>query len=73
VAGDERLVERLRYDEFLPLGSRMRVRQALERGPPDEPRDCLKQTLQKAGAAKLMTPELIATLCDHARATCAPS
>jgi hypothetical protein len=23
--------------------------------------------LQKAGAAKLMTPELIATLCDHAQ------
>jgi general secretion pathway protein A len=67
LAGDGRLVERLRSDEFLPLGSRMRVRLALERATPDELQDCLKQTLHKAGAAKLMTPELIATLCDHAQ------
>jgi hypothetical protein len=26
--------------------------------------------LQKAGAVKLMTPELIATLCDHAQGNC---
>jgi general secretion pathway protein A len=67
LAGDGRLVERLRSDEFLPLGSRMRVRLALERTAPDELHDCLKQALHKAGAAKLMTEELIATLCDHAQ------
>jgi general secretion pathway protein A len=67
LAGDGRLVERLRTDEFLPLGSRMRVRLALDRAPPDELADCLAQALHKAGAAKLMTTELIATLCDHAQ------
>jgi general secretion pathway protein A len=67
LAGDGRLVERLRSDEFLPLGSRMRVRLALERAPPDELADCLKQVLHKAGAVKLMTEELVATLCDHAQ------
>ena len=67
LAGDGRLVERLRSDEFLPLGSRMRVRLTLERAAPDELHDCLKPALQKAGAAKLMTEELIATLCDHAQ------
>jgi len=67
LAGDGRLVERLRSDEFLPLGNRMRVRLALERATPDELHDCLKQAVQKAGAAKLMTEELIATLCDHAQ------
>ena len=30
-------------------------------------RSCSLQGLQKAGAAKLMTPELIATLADHAQ------
>jgi type II secretory pathway predicted ATPase ExeA len=67
LAGDGRLVERLRADEFLPLASRMRVRLAFERATPAELEECLKYALQKAGAPKLMTPELIATLCDHAQ------
>ena len=67
LAGDGRLIERLRSDEFLPLGSRMRVRLALERATPDELEQYLRHALQKAGAVKLMTPELIATLCDHAQ------
>ena len=46
LAGDGRLVERLRSDEFLPLGSRMRVRLALDRASPDELADCLKQALR---------------------------
>jgi general secretion pathway protein A len=67
LAGDGRLIERLRSDEFLPLGSRMRVRLALERATADELDQYLRHALQKAGAVKLMTPELIATLCDHAQ------
>jgi general secretion pathway protein A len=67
LAGDARLLERLRTDELLPLGSRIRVRLAIERASPDELQDCLKHALAKAGAPKLMTPELIATLADHAQ------
>jgi type II secretory pathway predicted ATPase ExeA len=67
LAGDGRLMERLRSEEFLPLASRMRLRLSLERATPDELAECLTHALQKAGAAKLMTPDLIATLCDHAR------
>ena len=67
LAGDGRLIERFRSDELLPLGSRMRVRLALERASAEELQDCLKHALQRAGAAKLMTPELVATLCDHAQ------
>jgi type II secretory pathway predicted ATPase ExeA len=67
LAGDGRLIERFRSDELLPLGSRMRVRLGLERATPEALQDCLKHALQRAGAAKLMTPELIATLCDHAQ------
>jgi hypothetical protein len=67
LAGDQRLLERFRSEELLPLGSRMRVRLALERATPEELRECLQHALAKAGAPKLMTPELIATLSDHAQ------
>jgi general secretion pathway protein A len=67
LAGDQRPLERFRNEELLPLGSRMRVRLALERATPEELRACLQQALAKAGAPKLMTSELIATLCDHAQ------
>jgi general secretion pathway protein A len=39
----------------------------LERAAPDELQELLLHGLQKAGAVKLMTPELIATLADHAQ------
>src|SRR5260370_804231 len=61
LAGDGRLLERLRSDEFLPLASRMRVRLAIERATPDELQEYLRQALHKARAVNLMTPELITT------------
>ena len=67
LAGDGRLLERLRSEELLPLGSRLRVRLALERATPQELHECLEHALRSAGAVKLMTPELIATLADHAQ------
>lgn len=67
LAGDQRLLERFRAEDLRPLGSRMRVRLALERNTPEELQDCLCHVLQEAGATKLMTPGLIATLCDHAQ------
>ena len=67
LAGDQRLIERFRAEELLPLGSRMRVRLVLERASPEELQECLRHALHKAGAPKLMTPELIATLSDHAQ------
>lgn len=66
LAGDGRLLEQLRSDELAPLGSRMRVRLALERASAEELIELLTHALQKAGAVKLMTPEVIATLADHA-------
>jgi len=67
LAGDARLVERLRTDTFLPLGSRMRVRLTLERVTPETLQGCLRHALHQAGAPTLMTPEIIATLADHAQ------
>jgi general secretion pathway protein A len=66
LAGDGRLTEKFRSDELLPLGSRMRVRLALDRATPDELADMLKHALVRAGNPKLMTPELMATLSEHA-------
>ena len=45
----------------------MRVRLAIERATPDELQEYLRQALHKAGAAKLMTEDVIATLSDHAQ------
>jgi general secretion pathway protein A len=67
LAGDGRLVERFHSEELLPLGSRIRVRMALERASPDELQECLKHAFTEAGAPKLMTAELMAALADHAQ------
>lgn len=67
LAGDVRLTDRLRTDEFLPLDSRIRVRLALERAGTDTLQACLRHAIQEAGAPTLMTPEVIAALCDHAQ------
>jgi len=67
LAGDQRLLERFRSEELLPLGSRMRVRLTLERLTPEELRESLTHALAKAGAPKLMTAEVIAALADHAQ------
>lgn len=67
LAGDARLLQQLRAEELAPLDSRMRVRLVLERASPEELRALIAHALAKAGAPKLMTSELIATLCDHAQ------
>jgi general secretion pathway protein A len=67
LAGDGRLIERFRSEELLPLGSRIRVRVALERANPEELQECLKCAIAKAGAPKLMTGELINVLADHSQ------
>jgi type II secretory pathway predicted ATPase ExeA len=67
LAGDGRLAERLRSDEFLPLASRMRVRLPIERAAPQDLQACLSHALRQAGAPTLMTAEVIAAICDHAQ------
>jgi len=65
-AGDGRLTTKLRRDELLPLGSRIRARLIMEYASRDELMACLKHLQVTAGNASLMTPELMKTLCDHA-------
>ncbi len=66
LAGDGRLVERLRSPDLLPLGTRIRRRLVLEYASRDELLACLDHVLDVAGNPSLMTTELKATLADHA-------
>jgi general secretion pathway protein A len=66
LAGDARLLDKLRREELVPLGSRIRTRLATEVATRDELLACLEHLLTAAGNASLMTKELRHTLCDHA-------
>ena len=66
LAGDTRLTQKLRSDELLPLGSRIRSRLVMDYADRNELITCMKHLLSSAGNDNLMTPELIQTLCDHA-------
>ena len=66
LAGDARLIEKLRREELIPLGSRIRTRLATEHASRDELLESLNHLLAGAGNASLMTPALRQTLCDHA-------
>jgi len=66
LCGDARLIEKLRREELVPLGSRIRTRLATEHAAREELLACLEHVLAQAGNANLMTPALRHTLCDHA-------
>ncbi len=65
LAGDTRLPEKFRQEELLALGSRIRTRLSLQPASAEELRSTLKHLLSEAGNTALMTPDLIATLCEH--------
>jgi general secretion pathway protein A len=66
LTGDGRLTHKLRRDDLLPLGSRIRIRLVMEYAGREQLAGCLNHLLASAGNASLMTAELKATLCDHA-------
>ena len=66
LAGDGRLLERLRHPDLVPLGTRIRTRLQTEPATREELFELLSQALAKAGNATLMTTELLDTLVDHA-------
>jgi len=66
LAGDARLPNKLRREELIPLGSRIRTRLATEAASRDELQTCLQHLMREAGNVSLMTAELVRTLCDHA-------
>jgi type II secretory pathway predicted ATPase ExeA len=64
-AGDGRLLELLRHEDLVPLGTRIRARLVTEAASRDELLELLRHALSKAGNATLMTAELMDTLVDH--------
>jgi len=66
LVGDKRLLSKLRHDDLLPLGSRIRTRLTTDYAVRGELKACLQHLLTSAGNASLMSDELITMLCEHA-------
>ncbi|ACN15029.1 ExeA5 [Desulforapulum autotrophicum HRM2] len=66
LCGDNRLPERFRSPELLPLGSRIGPRLVLEPLSPEQLQNYLRFALDQAGNSQLMSDELIRTLASHA-------
>lgn len=65
LAGDGRLLELLRHEDLIPLGTRIRTRLLTEAASREELCQLLTHALAQAGNASLMTAELRDTLVDH--------
>ena len=65
LAGDKRLPEKFRTPDLQPVGSRIKVRLALEPLAKDELVRHLSQMITLAGNANLMTQEVQNTLAEH--------
>jgi general secretion pathway protein A len=65
LSGDGRLLELLRQEDLVPLGSRIRTRLVTEIASREELLELLRHALMKAGNGTLMTAELMDTLVDH--------
>jgi type II secretory pathway predicted ATPase ExeA len=70
LSGDDRLLELLRLPKLIPLGSRIGPRLPFAHATPKQLNELLAHLLTKAGNPRLMTPGLIATLCEHAAGNC---
>ena len=68
--GDSRLSELLRLPKLIPLGTRIRARLPLDYATPKQLSELLTHLLAQAGNPRLMTPTLVATLCEHAAGNC---
>jgi general secretion pathway protein A len=70
LSGDGRLLEMLRQDQLVPLGTRIRTRLVMEAASSDELLALLSHALATAGNATLMTAELKDTLVAHSAGNC---
>jgi type II secretory pathway predicted ATPase ExeA len=66
LSGDLRLLAKFRHENLLSLGSRIRTRLTLQPASAEHLRATLKHVITAAGNSALMTPDLIATLSEHA-------
>lgn len=66
LAGDRRLVEKLKTPELLPLASRMRMRLQLTPASPKTLAACLTHVMEQAGNKQLIKTDLLLNLADRA-------
>jgi len=66
LAGDARLIEKLRREELIPHCNRIRIRSTTEVASRGELLACPEHLSAQAGNTSLMTQQLRHTLCDHA-------
>ena len=66
LSGDDRLLELLRHEDLIPLGTRIRTRLHTEAASREELLALMSHALSNAGNASLLTAELMETLVDHA-------
>ncbi len=66
LAGDNRLPEKLRQTNLLPLESRIKIRHHLDKRPQTELANILSEVIKQAGSPELMTSLLVQTLAEHA-------
>jgi general secretion pathway protein A len=65
LSGDGRVLELLRHQDLLPLGSRIRTQLVTVAAPREELLELLRHAVERAGNPTLMTAELMDTLVDH--------
>jgi type II secretory pathway predicted ATPase ExeA len=65
LCGDERLPERFRSPDLMPLGSRIKTRLLMEHKTRDEMIILIEDAIKIAGNPSLMTKELTLTLADR--------
>ncbi len=70
LSGDGRLLDLLRQQDLVPLGSRIRTRLVTEPATHEELLELLQHALAKAGNPSLMTTELMESLVDHSAGNC---
>lgn len=70
LSGDGRLLEMLRHEDLLPLGTRIRVRLRTEPASREQLLELLRHALSTAGNASIMTRELMDVLVDHSAGNC---
>lgn len=66
LAGDSRLLDRLRHPELAPLASRIRTRLLLDYTGPEDLRSALEHVLEQAGNRALLSQPLKDTLVERA-------
>jgi len=66
LCGDQRLPERFKKPELIPLGSRIKVRHKMVAETKENLLATLKAVTEKAGNGRLMTKELMEILAEHA-------